>query len=257
MIIKEDKDNIICIEQHEHALISGQFVHKWNEGLFPGLHLKSSVEYAITNHDRSWIPLDRKLVYLKEKGSMASFIDYPLKKKIEAYRRGIEQLLTEDIYAAYLISCHYASFFKGKKDILGKQFMASEEARQEQLLEKMILQDPKLSKEMLNFHFELLQLCDNLSLYLCMNRWGAKKQEEVEWFRDGFSQQLAPVSNEVFQANWESETQVRLSPFPFKTETLHVSIPYKVLSKQDLHRKDLQEIYRKIPYDYHAVIIRN
>ncbi|WP_416150640.1 DUF3891 family protein [Salipaludibacillus sp. HK11] len=256
MIIREESD-IIFIEQHEHALISGQFINKWRENLFTGLEWKPSVEYAVSNHDRSWIPLDRKFMYLPEKDSLASFIDFPLKKKIEAYEAGIEQLLKEDPYAGYLISCHYASFFKDKEDPLSAKFINHERIRQDKILKRIFKQEKKFTREIRDFHFDLLQFCDNLSLYLCMNRWGAKKNEEVTWFKDGFTQQLATLDKKRVYANWESETTISLNPFPFEKERVHVSIPYKRLTKQETRSDNIRQIYRDAPYESHPVVIVN
>jgi hypothetical protein len=252
MIIRENNNEAILIEQHEHALISGQFVYHWNRNAFLRPDLKSSVEYAVTNHDRSWIPLDRKPVLLKD-NDLASFINYPLRKKLQAYKDGVSQLVEEDIYAGYLISRHYASFFKGKKDILGNEFMEEEKERQEKLKQVAAFRELNLSEEEKEFHFDLLQLCDNLSLYVCMNEWGAGKEKEVQWFRDGFPQKLTPFNSRQFYAQWVSETEVKLDPYPFTAERVYMSIPYKRLTIKDIKNGDLQQLYREIPYDYHPV----
>lgn len=126
MITRGEGQDIICIEQNEHALISGQFVHQWRDDLFLRTDLKPRVTYAVTHHDRSWIPLDRKLEYREEEGKVASFKDYPLKRKLRAYEQGVNYFLKEDVYAAYLISRHYASFFEKGEEEEGIPFMERE-----------------------------------------------------------------------------------------------------------------------------------
>lgn len=256
MIIKEEKDAVIFIEQHEHALISGQFVNKWKASLFTGNEWRPSVEYAVTNHDRSWIPLDRNILFLTDQTIPASFTDYPLKKKIVAYETAIGQLVKEDIYAGYLLSCHYTSFFKGKSDIEGQKFVKNEKIRQDKLLKKRFPLEKELTPEVRHFHFHLLQFCDNLSLYLCMNEWGIDKDDELSWFKDGFPQQLSTLNKEQFYSTWESETTVKLNPYPFTPEQLHISIPYKRLDKKRLRDTDVQRLYQEIPYSHHPVVIR-
>ncbi|WP_280771891.1 DUF3891 family protein [Salipaludibacillus daqingensis] len=256
MIIKEDQDTVIFIEQHEHALISGQLVNKWQDAFFNGSQWRTSVEYAITNHDRSWIPLDRKFLFLEKETIPASFTDYPLKMKMDAYEIGIEQLVKEDAYAGFLLSCHYASFFNEKNDIKSSSFIKQQEERQESLLKQMFSQDKALTSETRQFHFDLLQLCDNLSLYLCMNHWGVDKENELSWFKDGFPQQLNTLNNKKFYSSWESETVVKLDPFPFESNQLHISIPYKRLAKKEIGKVSLKETYRNTPYDYHPVMLK-
>ncbi|MCR6110953.1 DUF3891 family protein [Bacillus sp. A301a_S52] len=255
MITREDGEGVICIEQNEHGLISGQLVHQWRDDLFVRPDLKPRVTYAITHHDRSWIPLDRKLEYSEEEGKVASFTEYPLKRKIRAYEQGVNQLLKEDVYAAYLISRHYASFFENGEEKEGVPFMVQEKQRQKHLFPRLLYKDISLTKEEETFHFDLLQLCDNLSLYLCMNPWGAGKEEEVSWFKAGFPQKLRPLNGEKFQAFWQSETEVKLTPFPFQTNCLHIRLPYKKLIKERLTRLTITDEYKKAPVKYHPIVI--
>lgn len=256
MIIQDHHTNhVICIEQHEHALISGQFLRYWRDEYFLGKDMKSSVEHAVTNHDRSWIPLDKNPIYLPEKSNLASFIDFPMEQKLQSYRSGILQLLNEDVYAGYLLSCHYASFFSNKPepDPLGTQFMLEEEQRQHTIKEELHQKQKLPSKEEREFHFDLLQLCDNLSLYVCMNRWNARKDEEISWFKDGFKQKLSPLNDERLYPEWKSETMVTLDPYPFKPDQLQTVIPFKRLSKEDLKKPTIQEIYRDTPTENHPI----
>lgn len=256
MIIKEEKDTVIFIEQHEHALISGQIVNKWKPSLFIGDEWRSSVEYAVKNHDRSWIPLDRKFLFINEEKVPASFTDYPLKKKIDAYETGIAQLVNEDPYAGYLLSCHYTSFFRGKNDFVGKKFVEQERERQESLVKQGFSLDKELTSDMRHFHFHLLQFCDNLSLYLCMNKWGVDKDGELSWFKQGFPQQLSTLNEKRFYSTWESETTIKLNPFPFVSKQLHMSIPYKRLHKEWLLDTEVQKRYRETTYSHHPVVIK-
>ncbi|RKL69188.1 hypothetical protein CR203_03915 [Salipaludibacillus neizhouensis] len=253
MIIQNHhKDHVICIEQHEHALISGQFVRDWKDDYFIGKNMKKSVEHAVINHDRSWIPLDKNPIYLPEKSKLASFTDFPMEQKLQSYRSGIVQLLNEDLYAGFLLSCHYASFFSNTADKLGITFLLEEDNRQnvvkEALREKKLL---PLERER-EFHFNLLQLCDNLSLYICMNRWGARKEEEITWFKDGFKQEL--LKDQRIYPEWLSETMVTLDPYPFSHDQLQIEIPFKRLSKNDLAKPNIQNIYRDTPKEHHKII---
>lgn len=254
MIIQDNGDEIICIEQHEHALISGQFVHHWRDEYFLGNSIKHSVEYAVANHDRSWIQLDKKPVYLPEKGSLASFTDYPMEPKLKAYKNGIVQLLKEDMYAGYLLSCHYASFFKNKSDVLGNQFMKKEEERQQSLLEDLLKKQLLPTKEEREFHFDLLQLCDNLSLYICMNKWGTSKEKEISWFKDGFQQKLFPLNFKSVYTEFKSDLKVAIEPFPFKSKDLRIVIPFKRLYKKDLTHSGNRDIYREAKTECHSIV---
>ncbi|UTR10701.1 DUF3891 family protein [Evansella sp. LMS18] len=252
MIVKETANSYILIEQHYHAELSGELANKWRIEYFLGADKRESVELAIRMHDWCWQKLDKKPVFLSEEKQPASFTDYPLNEKIRAYTEGIEFMEERDEYAALLISSHYSSFFNGKGGKKETKFRTEEEGRQKELKQKLKIENRR--KEF-QFHFDLLQLCDNLSLYLCMNKWGASKDEEISWFRNGFPQQFAPLNNEKLYGEWESENKIILEPFPFSMQTVAVRIPYKKISKGEYTSESLLEEYKNTEYTYHEIKI--
>ncbi|MDQ0255802.1 hypothetical protein J2S74_003184 [Evansella vedderi] len=246
MIVREQNGEYMLIEQHDHALISGILAKEWNEELFIGEGRRCSVELAIEQHDACWKELDKNIVFVA--GEPASFTDYPLKDKIAAYRRGIEEMILVNPYAALLISLHYSSFFRGKLDEAGVIFKQEELDRQNHLYKFL-----SVKEEEVHFQFDLLQLCDNLSLYLCMNEWGSSKEKEYPWFKNGFPQQLAPVGNNNFYTKWIGEDKVGITPYPFKGPNVEVTIPYKTIEKGNVSEKDFQNKYNRENKQYHSI----
>ncbi|WP_161524686.1 DUF3891 family protein [Alteribacter lacisalsi] len=256
MIVRQDEEGLSFFEQDRHAHLSGVFAAAWNEDLFAGTAWKDSVCLAVTQHDRGWASLDREIVTDGEKGMPLSFTDYPLKRKISVYKSGVDELLRMDPYSALLVSLHYASFFKGKRDPDGTAFMISEQRRQQQIRKHLGANGP--SEEALSFHFDLLQLCDNLSLYLCMNRWGVKKEDEMPWFKNGFPQRLAPLRGRVMEAKFNSANTVTISPYPFLKDAVSVTIPYKYVRMKDVNTtgsKVWNKAYERAPQLYHSIAI--
>ncbi|MCD8510506.1 MAG: DUF3891 family protein [Bacillus sp. (in: Bacteria)] len=229
MIVIESSGGFRLIEQHEHAIISGFLAEAWRDDLFIGKNRRHEVELAIKNHDACWQRLDKNPILNAKKGRPVSFIDFPLEEKIDAYRSGVDEMLEQNDYAAFLISLHYTSFFRGKlDDENGQRFKDQEQTRQKQLRQKL-----DVNGEDVQFHFDLLQLCDNLSLYLCMNEWGSSKEEEYPWFREGFPQKLATVDAK-FYTKWINENEVALDPYPFKEDSVKVTIPNKHIRKVEI-----------------------
>ncbi|WP_026689748.1 DUF3891 family protein [Alteribacter aurantiacus] len=251
MIVREDKEGYYLFEQDRHAHLSGVFCEAWEDRFFKGLSKKRSVSLAITHHDRGWAALDKEMMLHHRKLSPLSFIDYPLKKKITAYEKGVDEMEEIDVYSALLMSMHYTSFFKGKLDRLGCDYRSKEENRQDRMKKKLLL-SPRETNE-LDFHYDLLQFTDNLSLYVCMNEWGIEKEREVSWFMDGFPQQFDPLINERIQARWLSPSKVCLWPYPFYKSNLTVVVPYKYLKKELIEIGEAQKIYNTIPFRYHMV----
>jgi uncharacterized protein DUF3891 len=50
VIVRERPDSFLLFEQHEHALIAGEFALRWRERHWP---FESTV-YAVANHDLAW-----------------------------------------------------------------------------------------------------------------------------------------------------------------------------------------------------------
>ncbi|UCZ51559.1 DUF3891 family protein [Bacillus shivajii] len=252
MIVREREHSFILIEQHKHALISGEFSKVWKIDYFFQEDRREDVNVAIAQHDISWVPLDDFPIYLSDEKKPASFTEYPLTEKIKAYKRGVDHIQDINSYAAYLISMHYTSFFEGKKDLRGVEFKKLEMKRQKKL--KKQLQD--INDQTVKYHFDLLQFCDDLSLYLCMNEWGITKEKELSWFKDGFRQRFLPLNHKKIYAKWCGEHEVELEPFPFHGDELEIVVPYKELPKNRVI-EDLREVYHNEETKYHKVVVRS
>src|SRR5919107_875130 len=68
MIVRERPDLFLLFEQHEHALIAGEFALRWRERPRP---FESTV-YAIANHDLAWREADRAVLWNEERDRSGS-----------------------------------------------------------------------------------------------------------------------------------------------------------------------------------------
>ncbi|MCP3026873.1 DUF3891 family protein [Halobacillus sp. A5] len=237
MIVNERDDHFLLIDQHDHALVSGEIVLHWKRKFLLRSKLREEADWAVSQHDRAWIPLDRHPLWNEEKQRPYSFIDYPLKEKLEAYQRGIAEVSERSSYAAMLCSSHYQSFFStDDSDPLIQQFIKEEEERRQELETAMKMEVPY---DIYHLHFERLQFCDDLSLYVCMQEPGIDKEEEVSWFREGFRQQF-DAAPEGIMPEWINEKEVVLDPFPFEHE-FEVRIPYRTVYKKAIEELGLEK----------------
>ena len=249
MVVTENHDEILLFEQHEHAKACGEFAKAWRDDYFIGDKKREKVIYAIYEHDNGWIQLDDQPILNKQTQIPYSFSNYPLKSKLKAYTNGINRIEKEDDYAALICSLHYASFFEGYTNGRGEGFLRQERRRQQNLIEKLNI---NTEDEEFRFHYNLLQFCDNLSLYLCMNRPGVDKKNEMIWFRNGFSQKFHFNNERTIIAHWLDEETITLTDFPFKQE-VSVSIHYKSIKKRCL--SNLQEEYERQQLQQRTVTI--
>jgi hypothetical protein len=70
--------------------------------------------------------------------------------------------------------------------------------------------------------FRLLQLCDDLSLFVCLNEPG---KEVSSWHKGGFD-----LFGRKFHPLWEDDGSLRFEPNPF-SEGFDVSLPYRVVGR--------------------------
>ena len=215
MIVRERADSFVLVEQHDHALVSGEFARRWVEGPNP----RESTLYAVENHDVAWRGPDREVLWDGESGRPHSFLDYPLGPKLSAQRWGIEQVEARDAYAGCLCSMHYARFLVGSEKPVEVEFREGEAARQGRLREGMSWEE----LENLERNFRFLRLCDGLSLFLFLyepGRTGYPPPTPGGFELDGTSYEL----------RWQTGRAVRLEPFPL-TEPFDVSVPYREVGK--------------------------
>ena len=215
MIVRELADSFVLVEQHEHALVSGEFARRWAERPVP----LGPTLYAVENHDVGWQELDGEVLWNEASGRPHSFVDYPLGPKLEAWRRGIERVEAHDAYAGCLCSMHYARFLIGSEDSEEAAFLQRETARQGRLREEMSGEE----LENLERGFRFLRLCDGLSLYLFLYGPGVPGYPPPT--PNGFE-----FDGTRFALVWEDREHVRLEPFAL-TEPFEVCVPYREVGK--------------------------
>ncbi|MDO1446763.1 DUF3891 family protein [Rhodocytophaga aerolata] len=254
MIVRETPESFILIAQHTHATLSGQLAEHWKEEFFWQQPHTPEVLLAIYQHDRGWISLDEVPAWDVQHAQVFSFIGYPLQTKLLHYTRGIDEVEAMNPYAALLCSRHYCSFMR-EENIQEKEFVEQELKRQHTLIERMQLDDPA-KQQLADYHFRILQLFDDLSLYVCINQPGVSKDEEFPFFKNGFknSDKFAFTHGRKIEAYWKNIHTVSLLPFPLSREYT-VAVPYKEVSKKDIQQRGLAEAYQIAPLQTYQVNI--
>ncbi|TDQ41438.1 DUF3891 family protein [Aureibacillus halotolerans] len=231
MIIKQHQDGFICIRQHDHGLLSGELAY----GLLPQMRSFTNISedewlFAVTSHDIGWRSLDRTLLWNEHTNAPYSFEDYPPAPKVQAYTEGINGVEEQDAVAGLLCSLHMTSFFEHDRPLADEEvaFVRAEAARQKRLKGNVNLPEKDLQHA-----FELLQFCDHLSLYLCLNHPGRKKEEEWPWYKQGFPYRSPALRNHPVVGWWPRTETVIMHPFPFTTPQ-EVSIPYCFVTREEM-----------------------
>ena len=99
---------------------------------------------------------------------------------------------------------------------------------------------------MFDKHYRLLKFCDELSLYVCMNKPGVEKKDEIDLFKDGFegTEMFNSKEEKPIQAEWIDAETIRITPFPFQTE-FHTHVKYKTIDKREIEEKGIVKADRE------------
>lgn len=210
MIVRKFEDSFLLVRQHDHGTISGEFARHWSEETIP----QRPTLFAITNHDVGWQELDEEVRFNPDTDEPYSFIDYPLGPKLRAYKHGLDLLEAQEPYASYLCSRHYGSFVENSQEPVAIDFKDREAARRKRIEDRV----PQEWLACAEYNFRLLQLCDDLSLFVCLNEPG---ENTVSWYKDGFDfmgRKLHPV--------WLDRQTLSLEPNPF-SGSFDFTVPYR------------------------------
>ena len=247
MIIREREDAFVMIEQKDHALISGDLFANWQPQRLASRAHTDAVRYAITNHDYGWHALDQMPFWNDVKGAPYNFMDFPAIPKLIFYKYGIDELENLHPYAGLLASRHYVHLTTGDGEIAAAQeFIKLEQARQDRLKQEISDFDDALFE----FHYAMLAICDNLSLFLCLNEPGISKAKEHPLFQQGIPIPAAikQVQEDMFTIQWDGIDTIQLNPFPLQNTTT-VQLKQRVVSKQAIKEKGLIESYTQTPIE--------
>ena len=238
---KNEKQSIL-IRQHDHGFLAGEIAKHIKEEFFEGkTYLKETVD-AIYEHDRGWIELDKVPILNDAKNIPYTFMDCPSPLRFVFYTIGLNEIEDSNPYGALLCSKHFLSFPLNEEDEEMMSFYKHELERQKRILKTLTNE----RYAMFDKHYRLLKLCDELSLYVCMNKPGVKKKDEIDLFKDGFegTEMFNSKGEKPIQAEWVDEETIQITPFPFKAE-FYTYVKYKTINKHEMNEKGIVKADRE------------
>lgn len=239
MIIRESKDAFTFITQHDHANLAGEFLMHLKREFVPVDHYES-LKFAVYQHDRAWLVPDSTPIWNDLTQRPYDFTDYPESLKTYFYRLGIEQVDQANSYSALLCSMFYGSFFEQSSSEAGKTFYQRELQRQKHLIQKLKIKNDIFLK----YQLQLLKLCDDLSLFICLNKPGASKAEEHVMFKDGFenSEFFNVKSDKKLSASFVNKHTVEFNSSPLE-KRFEAELLVKKVLKSDIRKSGLQKAF--------------
>jgi hypothetical protein len=225
---------LYLIRQLDHAALAGEFARRWGRPPFAPPAPGPSVILAAARHDEGWRDPDSLPLYDEAAQGPAHFRTLDVRQHIPFYREGIHRIVAMDPYAGLLVSMHGAGIYQGRYGA-GPIRMTTQTPDVRPVMEAFVDEQEVLQTALRRrlwagqgrrrefeaavwFHYELLQVWDLLSLFVCLDRDRTPRQR------------IAPVPTAVHGADAAldvavSGDDVLVRPWPFTLDALDAAVP--------------------------------
>lgn len=235
MIVRRTPEAFVLVHQLDHAALSGLFARHWGGGPFAAPEPRESVILAAARHDEGWRDQDAQPLYDAARRGPAHFRTVDVRTHIPLYRAGIERIVGLDPYAGLLVSMHGSGIYQGRygagpvrmrtqtEDVRAVMdaFVAEQEALQAALKRRLWpgYGRRRLFERAVWTHYELLQIWDLLSLFVCLDRHETPRQAL------GPAPSAPDGEDITLRVESTGEATVRVDPWPFDRPALEVTVP--------------------------------
>lgn len=185
MIVTRRDGALHLVEQVEHGRVAGELAAAWGNERFEAPTPGEPVRTAATRHDEGWRAWDARVLFHELDRRPLHFLEIDASEHVRLYRQGVERVALGDAYAGVLVGMHWTGLYRGRWSApgargrldLGADGRAAQDtavdAEERRWIEAKRLawtaDEPRAAFETRLWHnFELLQLWDLLSLYLCV-----------------------------------------------------------------------------------------
>lgn len=253
MIIRKTNTHIICIEQDHHAHIAKQVLSQWKQFFLKDDPLASSVLYAIKQHDLGWRPFDKQPLWNDDTEMPYTFIDLPIPIKTVLYTYGVDLVEKRNPYAAALCSAHYTKFLQKYKIKEVQQYVNDEQLRRSTILQSY----PEVDDKTFAKHLSLLQLADNMSLFLCLHEPGDNTNKH-RYFQKGIY--IPPTIDyqnlQFIKTIWQNNNTIELTNIE-QIDDFSISLGERKIKKSNLGNNSFISIYKQTDPEYRTIHIRS
>jgi hypothetical protein len=212
MLVRRGDDGALAIGQLSHAWLSGQLARRWGNALFGEVAPREEIVLGAQQHDIGWALFDLHPRFNPETGLPRTFLEITVPEHLAIWRGAPDQLMTQSMYAALLVSLHGSALSRLRARSMPEQaplleaHIDEERSRQAMLRESLGLSAAVAERARLQ-----LRAWDGISLALCN---GA----------DSFIAREVPTAEGQtdIELHIVGESAVTLDPWPFDTSRLSV-----------------------------------
>jgi uncharacterized protein DUF3891 len=243
VIVLRRQRQLVLLRQLDHSALAGQFASAWGNQRFQEPSSRDSVVLAAARHDEGWRESDDETRYDPRLRAPLHFVDADIRDYVALYQAGIQRIVELDPYAGLLVSMHGTGNVCGRwgvqpgirlsqYDIVGwppviEHFVVVQEALQVQLKLGIFGLNPSERRSMFErrlwWHYELLQIWDRLSLFICRMDPDERGGADLGGASPA-PEQSDPVAFAVRVLNSDSLT---VDPWPFRPVWLQLALPMR------------------------------
>jgi hypothetical protein len=231
LITREVGEALLCVQQMDHAALSGDLARAWGGSEVPALLPAESVVFAVGNHDAGWPDLDARPRLDPERRRPHTYRTHPVEEALSVAERSVERVSAADPYAGWLVSRHFASFYDHDDDPRAITWVVEQVGRRAELLSRA---RPRVGREALHPHvleanFDWLQLLDAVSLSLCSDwhTWESRTMALLYGEATGYYRYDRLSSERREATTWRVEG--RVDPWPFAADRWEGRIQARLL----------------------------
>lgn len=264
MIVTRRDLGLCLVEQVEHGRIAGVLAAHWGNERFEPPRPRESVVFAATRHDEGWRARDLEPVLNELARRPEHFLEIDPDAHLRLYADGVEKVRLGDVYAGLLVGMHWTGLYRGRWSSPEARGRLARDAADERRLDEVVRQEEHrwvearrlawhepetraVFEQTLWHNYELLQLWDLLSLYLCVmpqdpGGWSGPRQpwgpQLASLTHAPEAVTLPPVRTGPFGprvtigAAVDTEATVTIDPWPFDPPSFTVDVEQRILTEQ-------------------------
>lgn len=246
MIVRYESDgSIVMITQNDHAQVSGLCAAHWGNDTFEKPRPYGSLVRAAMFHDRGWIRYETG-PELDAQGKTPNYRQVPnTPEQLQSFEWAGDWLGEIDLYAGLMIARHRTGLWQGRYGVITsppavqrgelpppiKAFIARNEGKQKSTADQFNAVE-------LAINYNLLQVWDLISLYICQNETLAP--DKIEPVPVGYSGK-AGVGVTLTP---RGDNTIALDPYPFDQPLLTTNVIFRRLNENKFKdQAELQAAY--------------
>lgn len=256
MIVTRRSGGLALVDQTEHGRVAGELASHWGNTLFEPPTPRDPVVFATSRHDEGWRAWDARGLLNQVERRPLHFLEIDSEEHVRLYRQGVERVRMHDAYAGLLVGMHWTGLYRGRWSSPSARGRLARGPHDSKLLDDVVSEEeqrwveakratwtadePRAVFEATLWHnYELMQLWDLLSLYLCVmpqdpvraggtpSRWGPQLSSIVH---SPEAVTLPPVRTGPFgalvslQAEVAEPSTIWVRPWPFAEPEFAVEV---------------------------------